>query len=272
MGASPEPLAPTATATARDRTGPPALSAAGIDTTTIRGLNLSVLPGEIVGVTGALGSGIDELARVLGGIQAPTAGQLTLHGKALAFRGPRWSLWAGLGYIPADRIRSGLFPNLSVVEQIALAASPGPLIRRSREWADVRKSADEVGLPVHRLALRPGALSGGNQQKVLVSRVIRTGPTVLVAHEPTVGVDVGARAAIHQRLREMAADGVAIVVVSSDTEEITLVCDRAVVLRGGRAAFDGRADDERALVSATVGGSDESRQQVATTPNSSQEA
>lgn len=236
--------------------GAPLLAFCGLTTETLQEVDAAVFRGEVLGFTGVLGSGVEDIARIATGQSRPISGQLMLDEEKIVLRSPRQALKHGIALVPGDRARLGLFPNLSIAHQIGLASMAlerSFVLHRRREARVAAETAAAVQLPHNRLPLDPAQLSGGNQQKVIVGRVLDAKPSVLVAHEPTVGVDVGARAAIHQRIRAMASDGAAVIVASSDPEEVSIVCDRVLVLREGRIVLEAGPGEERRLVAAAMG-------------------
>ncbi|HEX7126670.1 MAG TPA: sugar ABC transporter ATP-binding protein [Thermodesulfobacteriota bacterium] len=241
---------------------PRAPRAAGDDVLRVEGLaapglfsdvSLAVRRGEVLGVVGLVGSGALELGAALAGALPARAGRISLGGRPLAVGDRVAATRAGIGLVPADRETDGLFPGLSVLANGSVAilgeVAPAGWLRKGRETARV--------LPwVRRLAVSPPEpaapirrLSGGNQQKVLVLRnLAMSGMRLLVALEPTRGVDVGAREVIHQALAGAAAAGTAVVLVSSDLDEVLSLADRLLVMRAGRVV----AERPRACAAAEV--------------------
>jgi ribose transport system ATP-binding protein len=209
---------------------------------------LDVHGGEVVALYGKLGSGIAEVAECAFGIRRLSAGRMELSGKAVSFRQPWDAIAAGVGFLPADRQREGAFMVRSVAENLA-APSWGPLSRRGfltadREATAYRRWHQELNIrsrddPRQLLA----TLSGGNQQKVLLGRWLERRSKVLVLVEPTRGVDVGARQEIYRAIRALAASGVAVLVATSDYEEVVQLADRALVMGRGRVVAE-LADQE----------------------------
>ncbi|XVQ15001.1 sugar ABC transporter ATP-binding protein [Spirillospora sp. CA-255316] len=202
----------------------------------IHGIDLEARGGEVLGIAGLTGSGRENLAGVLAG-QGHRSGQVLIDGVPLVPGSPRHALARGLAYAPAERRRDALLSGASLRENLTISdlgsvSRRGRLIRRletneSRKWMDkldVRPRDEE------RTILE---FSGGNQQKVVLGRLLRLGPKVLVLDEPTQGVDVGAKAAIHDLIEQMASDGASVVVSSSDVEELVRVSTRVLVLRRG---------------------------------------
>src|SRR5262249_27128397 len=149
------------------------------------------------------------------------------------------ALFKSAAYMPADRLTEGLMVSLNVRENAALSAishlAVGPVVSRPREVGTVRRELTELAVKAPSLEAPVSSLSGGNQQKVVIARAMLSKPAILVADEPTQGVDVGARAEIYRLLREIAAGGVPVVVASSDTKELEGLCDRVVVMSRGQS-------------------------------------
>jgi ABC-type sugar transport system ATPase subunit len=235
--------------------GAPALDVRGLAGGTVRGLDLTVRAGEVVGVSGILGSGREHVAALVYGALAREGGEVAVGGVALRGGDPRGAMRAGAAYVPADRHADGAVMTLPVRENMTL-----PDLRRLRRRGgrlDTAAERREVGAWVQRIALRPAEperplelFSGGNQQKVVLAKWLRNDPRLLLLDEPTQGVDVGAKAAIYDLVSEAAARGAAVLMASSDTAELAATCDRVVVLRDGaaRAELQGRDLTEERLV------------------------
>jgi len=200
-------------------------------------INLSVRAGEIVGLAGLAGAGRTELALAIFGANPPEGGEILLDGQPIQVRSPRDAIAAGIGYVPEDRKEAGLFLEMSIAENIA-AARLGYFgswwqsdRRRDAVAADYMNRLKIAAPDVHKTVQQ---LSGGNQQKVVLSKWLLLNPKVLIVDEPTRGVDVGAKAEVHQLLREMARQGAAIIAISSDLPEVLAVSDRILVMREGR--------------------------------------
>lgn len=203
------------------------------------GVSLSVRRGEVLGVVGLAGSGALDLGGTLAGARPTRSGRMVLGGRPLAPGDRVRALRAGIGLIPADREEDGLFPGLSLVangsvsilDEVAPAGWLRPGRETARVWPWVRRLAVSPPAPERQVRL----LSGGNQQKVLVLRnLAMSGLRLLVALEPTRGVDVGAREEIHRALVGAAEGGAAVVLVSSDLDEVIALADRVLVMRAGR--------------------------------------
>lgn len=216
--------------------GEPILAAEGLGRRrTMAPFDLSLRAGEVVGLTGLLGSGRTETAKLLFGAIRPDSGQLKLNGKPVSHCSPLHSLRCGIAFCPEDRKAEGLLGELSVRENIMLAlqAKRGwyrPLgSAEQREIADRMIRALDIATPD---AEKPvGQLSGGNQQKVVLARSLVSEPKILLLDEPTRGIDVGAHAEVVALIRRLCAEGLALLVASSEFDELVAVSDRVVVLR-----------------------------------------
>jgi ABC-type sugar transport system ATPase subunit len=226
----------------------------------VHGVSLTAQRGEIVGLAGLRGSGVTEvLHAVFGSLERPTSGRVTLGGSAYDARSPGRSIAHGMVLLPGDRQGSGLCPDRSVIENATLA-SLERYVRRGLVDATAQRAAvsalvDRFRLRVPSLDAPVSALSGGNQQKVCIARCALASPRVLLLDEPTRGVDVGAKADIHAAMRGWAREGLAIVVASSETEELLELCDPILVLSRGRAVarLEGAARTREAIVAAAIG-------------------
>jgi ribose transport system ATP-binding protein/rhamnose transport system ATP-binding protein len=205
-------------------------------------VDLSVRGGEIVGLAGLLGSGRSELLRAVFGADPVTAGQVLVDGSPVPSGSTRAAARRGLGLLTEDRKESGLLPELSIEENIAVAswrtAGSRGLVNRARLRRHVETATDGLRLRFGDWSDPVSSLSGGNQQKVLIARWRALGAKVLLLDEPTKGVDVGAKADIYQIVADLAASGLAIVVVSSYLPELLGLCDRVVVVRERRLVAD----------------------------------
>jgi ribose transport system ATP-binding protein len=199
---------------------------------------IKVHAGEVVGIAGLLGSGRSELLRALYGDLAMSSGRVQIHGQPANFSRPGEAIQAGVVMIPEDRSNGGVFPDLSIDENLDVSVlsdfwDRGRFRRKTlRLEATNLRQAFRVKAPDGSVALK--ALSGGTQQKVVLARWLRREPVLLLLDEPTQGVDVGARADIYEVVRRVTDAGGAAIVVTSDLEELAQVVDRAVVLHSGR--------------------------------------
>lgn len=230
----------------------------GLRTDTLRGIDLDVRAGEVVGIAGITGSGREEIALALFGGTDRT-GEVSVNGIAVTPHRPDKSIEAGLGLVPAERHVNAAFLNSTLRENISIL-SPGDF--RSRGFISRRREVSDVSSWLRELQVKPAepehglaTLSGGNQQKVMLARWLRKNPTVLVLDEPTQGVDIGAKAEIHALVEQAARAGAAVVVVSTDHAELTRIAHRVIVLRGGRIISElhrPHIDPDR-ITAATVG-------------------
>src|SRR5262245_15201991 len=209
--------------------------------------------GDIVGVAGVVGNGQRALLRALAGVDR-ASGSVNVEGKNLSRR----KLLDSAAYMPADRLTEGLMLDLNVRENAALTAldglRTGPFVSPRREQVAVLRELAELAVKAPSLEAPVSALSGGNQQKVVMSRAMLSDPAILVADEPTQGVDVGARAEIYRILREVTDRGVPVVIASSDAIEREGLCDRVIVMSRGHAVSTLEGDDvtEERIVHAAV--------------------
>jgi ribose transport system ATP-binding protein len=194
--------------------------------------------GEIVGLTGQLGSGASTALQALAGRAGRATGRVTLHGEQLPLGSHGGMLRRGIAYSSADRKRDGIFFGRAILENLSSpwlrSVASGGWISARRERERTHDVASRFAIDVRRLSSAVGTLSGGNQQKVAVGKWLGTTPVVLLLDEPTRGVDVGARAEIYQRLRDLCNSGMAIVVASSDTAEVRGLCDTIGTFYRGR--------------------------------------
>ncbi|UTI62345.1 sugar ABC transporter ATP-binding protein [Paraconexibacter antarcticus] len=203
-----------------------------------RGVDLHAPRGQVTGITGLLGSGVTELVGFLVGAQAPADGEVVLGGEPLALRSPADALRRSIGYLPGDRTKAA-FATMSIRSNVSIGALDSwfgrfGLLRNAKEESGVAAALSV--LSVEGDAQRPiSVLSGGNQQRALVARLLAADARILVLDEPTVGVDVRARAELWGAVRELAHDRV-VVVASSEPDELVALCDRVVCIRDGRVA------------------------------------
>jgi erythritol transport system ATP-binding protein len=204
----------------------------------VHDVHLSLRRGEILGVYGLLGAGRTELLEALAGHRKLEAGKILVQGKDVQLRSVSDAVRAGLVLVPEDRQRDGLIPDLSIRENIALVSRSGPVYSRQKEAERVRSLVRDLQIRANDLELPVVALSGGNQQKVLLARCLMCNPVVLMLDEPTRGVDVAAKAEIYRILKTLASKGLSILFTSSEIEETRLLADRALVLCQGRVRLE----------------------------------
>jgi ribose transport system ATP-binding protein len=200
-------------------------------------VSFSLAASEILGLAGLVGAGRSELAQAIFGVEPRLAGEILLDGRPLAIRGPRDAIDAGIYLVPEDRRRTGLVTEMSVRENITLPDlrrfAPRSLIHRDRESLVARQQLASLRIKAPSVETKVANLSGGNQQKVVLSRWLAMAPKVLIFDEPTRGIDVGAKAEIYRLMRDLAGQGVAILMISSDMEEVLGISDRVAVMHEG---------------------------------------
>ena len=226
-----------------------------------RDVSFEVRHGEILGLAGLVGSGRSETLRAIAGADRPASGRISRgDGPPLTIRGPRDAARAGIGLVPEDRKTQGLCLTQSLRTNLTLATLPAfarfGWIDRRREAAAAEDVRGRFAIRSTSIDQRVDELSGGNQQKALLGRWLLRDPDVLLIDEPTRGIDVGAKRAVHAALRDLAARGKALIVVSSELPELMALCDRIAVLSDGRlvATFERRDFDEAAITAAAFSG------------------
>jgi ribose transport system ATP-binding protein len=235
----------------------------------LKGADVTVRAGEIVGLAGLLGSGRTEVARALFGADPIDAGEIDIDGTPVRFKSPADAIQARMGFCTEDRKTEGIIPYMSVRENLTLALLP---VLSSHGMIDRDKQQAIVDQFIKRLSIKTSGpdqkireLSGGNQQKVLLARWLCLNPRLLILDEPTRGIDVGAKGEIQALINELADAGLGVLMISSELEELTEGCDRVVVLRDGRTVaelpHDGISQD--AIMTAMAHGSVEEPQEVA---------
>lgn len=221
-------------------------------------ISLQVHRGEIVGLAGLIGAGRTELARAIFGDLKFDQGEILIEGRPLAPRNPRDAISAGIGLVPEDRKEQGLVTGLSVQRNISLpllrTLSRFNVINTARERALAREFVQKLAIRTPSIDQKVMYLSGGNQQRVVIARWLATKPRVLIVDEPSRGVDVGAKADIHALLCQLAGQGVAILMISSELPEVLAMSDRILVMHAGRIAGElaaGEATQEKIMNYAT---------------------
>ncbi|MBA2394454.1 MAG: sugar ABC transporter ATP-binding protein [Ktedonobacteraceae bacterium] len=208
----------------------------------LRDASLTLRSGEIVGLAGLLGSGRSELARAIFGADKLEGGQVDVAGKPAHFSSPRDAIHARIGFCSEDRKGEGIIPYLSVRDNLTLAALPlfarYGIVSRTKQRQVVDQFIRRLSIKTSGPEQKIRELSGGNQQKVLLARWLCLNPQVLILDEPTRGIDVGARAEIQGIIEELAGNGLGVMMISSDLEELTEGSDRIVVLRDGRTVAE----------------------------------
>ncbi|WP_240804466.1 sugar ABC transporter ATP-binding protein [Qingshengfaniella alkalisoli] len=218
----------------------------------VKDCSLEVHHGEVLGIAGLVGSGRTELARLIFGADPATKGRILLNGQEVSCRSPREALASGIAYLTEDRKALGLFLDMSISDNTNMA-----VLERDAHFAGRRNFAKAVdrakramaslGIKAPTARLATGALSGGNQQKVLLARLLEADPKVVILDEPTRGVDVGAKSEIYRLIDTLAQKGLAVVMISSELPEIIGVADRVLVMREGRIAGEVTAQPDRPI-------------------------
>ncbi|MCK8677594.1 sugar ABC transporter ATP-binding protein [Streptomyces lichenis] len=228
----------------------------------LHGVSLSIRPGEVVGLGGLLGSGRTETAKAVAGALAPGSGTVAVAGVPLRTGSTPAAIRAGISLLPEDRKSEGIVPGLSVRENIALAALPRlsrlGLVSEARIDSVVETFMRRLRIKASDPHQKVGELSGGNQQKVLLARWLAMNPKVLLLDEPTRGIDVGAKAEVQKLVDELAEDGLGVLLISSDLEELIEGSDRVVVLKDGAVVGELTGDEvtEDLLMRTIAGGAE----------------
>ena len=223
-----------------------------------RDISFAVRAGEVVGMAGLVGAGRTEVARVLFGLDRRDEGDVRLAGRPVAFSSPSEAMHAGVAYLPEDRHQEGLVLDFSIAQNVTLPILPRLfprlLMRSSVERNVADGYAEQFDVRMTGVDQLAGALSGGNQQKVVLAKWLATAPKVLILDEPTRGIDIGAKVEVHQIIAELAASGLGIILISSDLPEVLAMSDRILVLHEGRITAEiprERASQERVMFAAT---------------------
>ncbi len=237
------------------------LEVAGVRTRSWPGsaVSFGVRAGEIVGLAGLVGAGRSELARVVAGVDRALSGEIRVDGEVLPMGRVGAAVRAGVALAPEDRKEQGIFLELSIRENIALPSlgemQCGGFVREGQVVALGERMRDLLGIRTSSMEKALGLLSGGNQQKVVLAKWLARGPKVLVLDEPTRGVDVGAKAEIYRVVEGLAAEGAAVLMISSDLEEVLRLSDRVLVMHEGRLAGEVKGADlsEEAVMELATG-------------------
>lgn len=205
-------------------------------------ISLSLNAGEILGFYGLVGAGRSELMQSLFGITKPSSGTITVDGKAISITSPAEAIANGIVYVPEDRGAQGAVLGLPIFQNVTLPSlsqtSRAGFLRLANEFALAREYTERLELRAASLDQDVGNLSGGNQQKVVIAKWLATKPRVIILDEPTKGIDIGSKAAVHAFMAELAAEGLAVIMVSSEIPEILGMSDRVIVMREGLIATE----------------------------------
>ena len=225
-----------------------------------RDVNLSVRAGEILGVTGLLGDGRSELFRTVFGAEGRYSGQVTLHGKPVVITSTKQALHLGIGYLPRNRKEIGIIKDMNILENGSIVSLPRitkfGLIKAKEQIAEFARQKKGLRIKMENDTDSITSLSGGNQQKVVLAKWLSANPKLLILDNPTQGVDVGAKEEIYQIIQQLADQGVAVVVLCSEAQEIMRLCDRALVMYHGtvRAEVSGETMNEHEMMRLATGG------------------
>jgi rhamnose transport system ATP-binding protein len=240
--------------------GPPVLEVTGLShPTEFEGISFSLRRGEVLGFYGLVGAGRSEVMQALFGITRPSAGTITLDGKVIAPHSPADAIAAGIVYVPEERGRQGVVVELPIFQNVSLPSlgrtSRQGFLRLANEFALARDFTERLDLRAASLSQPAGTLSGGNQQKVVIAKWLATTPRVIILDEPTKGIDIGSKAAVHAFMGELVAQGLSVIMVSSEIPEVLGMSDRVFVMREGRMVgiYDKRGLDAVTLVEAAAG-------------------
>jgi galactofuranose transport system ATP-binding protein len=226
----------------------------------VRDVSFTLHRGEITSFAGLLGAGRTETARVAFGADRPRAGSMSLRSQPYAPAHPRDAINSGIGLVTEDRKLEGIIPDLSVAENLTLALlpriSPNGVVNEERQREIVNRFIKELGIKCSGPGQKIRELSGGNQQKVLLARWLAMNPEILLLDEPTRGIDVGAKGEIQRLIRSLADSGLAVLMISSELEEVAEGADRVFVLREGRTVAELTGEDiaEESILAAMAQG------------------
>lgn len=232
------------------------------DGSRVHGCSLDLHAGEVLGIGGLVGAGRTELARLIFGGEPRMRGDVRIGGKTFGAHSPRDSIDAGLVYLTEDRKHQGLFLDMSVRDNINIAVAGrdghGGVLDLARGAQRARDAISSLSIRVPHANVNAGALSGGNQQKVLLSRLLETKPRVLILDEPTRGVDIGAKSEIYRIINALAKAGVGVIVISSELPELIGIADRVLVMREGQIAgelggYSGEPISQEAIIALATG-------------------
>lgn len=223
-----------------------------------RDVSFNLRKGEILALTGLVGAGRSEVCQAIAGILKPDKGKIFIEGKVVKISNPSDALRLGIGYLPEDRQEQGLIVEWEIFKNISL-----PVLQKfaNRLWLNVNREittandlASKVNVKARSVFDKVSSLSGGNQQKVVVAKLLNINPKIIIMDEPTKGIDVGAKAAIHELMSELAGEGYGIIMISSEMPEVLGMADRVVVMCEGRvtAVFDRKEATQEKILEAAM--------------------
>jgi rhamnose transport system ATP-binding protein len=242
--------------------GPPVLEVEGLTSTGVfHDVSFTVRAGEIVGLAGLVGAGRSEIARAVFGVDPYDEGRVAMAGRPVPAHNPRAAIRAGMAFVPEDRRRQGLVIDASVAHNVASVIrrglAKGGLLTESAESRAAGPWAGKLAVKTGALDMVAATMSGGNQQKVVIAKWLATNPRLLIIDEPTRGIDVGTKAEVHRLLSDLAGQGMAILMISSELPEVLGMADRVLVVAEGRLVADiprAEADPENVMRAATTAG------------------
>jgi rhamnose transport system ATP-binding protein len=228
-------------------------------------MSFELREGEILGMAGLVGAGRTNVARALFGIEPATSGTIQLHGKEVRMTSPQQAIALGLAYVPEDRQLHGLIPAMNITANISLPMLPKYArrgwLRDKVERTAAFSAAVQMEVRANNIWQKARELSGGNQQKVVLAKWLSTNPSILILDEPTRGIDVGTKAAVHALMSKLASEGMAILMISSELPEVLGMSDRIIVMHEGHLTghFSREEATQEKIISAatqavTVGG------------------
>jgi len=242
------------------RIGGPLLAVDGLShPTEFEDISFELREGEILGFYGLVGAGRSELMQAIAGMTRSSAGTITLGNEAIAPKTAADAIEAGIVYVPEERGRQGVIIGLPIFQNVSLPSlrktSKSGLLRLAEEFKLARTYTERLDLRASSLSQDVGTLSGGNQQKVVIAKWLATKPRVIILDEPTKGIDIGSKAAVHTFMAELVAEGLSVIMISSELPEILGMSDRIVVMREGRmvSIYDNAGLDAETLVRAAAG-------------------
>lgn len=222
-------------------------------------IHFSLRKGEILGFYGLVGAGRTELMQALSGVSRPASGEIVLNGKTMHFRQPADAIQAGIVCVPEERQKQGAIIALPIAQNISLPQlsqlNPNGVLNATREWQLANEYASRLQVKAFNWQQTVETLSGGNQQKVVIGKWLATHPEVIILDEPTKGIDIGSKAAVHQFMSELVGQGLAVIMVSSELPEVMGMADRIIVMHEGLMVAEYRAGEATAetIVSAASG-------------------
>ncbi|TIL80272.1 MAG: sugar ABC transporter ATP-binding protein, partial [Mesorhizobium sp.] len=240
--------------------GAPVLAVSGLShPTEFDDIGFELRKGEILGFYGLVGAGRSEVMQAISGITRTSRGAITLEGRTIAPKSAADSIEAGIVYVPEERGKQGVVIGMPIFQNVSLPSlmrtSKSGVLRLAEEFALARSYTERLDLRASSLSQDVGTLSGGNQQKVVIAKWLATAPKVIILDEPTKGIDIGSKAAVHGFMAELVAQGLSVIMVSSELPEILGMSDRVVVMREGRiaAVHDNKGLDAETLVRTAAG-------------------